>query len=121
MILSRQDETYYAATGSWIEDVRGYGPRSALDMAPDEAGETEEEKNYISLIAEDAPREANSTDAMLRILRERGLSSGKLALDNEGIRPSTRGALEAALPDVSFLERLESVSLDSPSEDGRRD
>ena len=104
LILSRQDETYYAATGSWIQDVRGYGPRSALDMAPGEAGATEEERNYISLIAEDAPREGNSADALLRILRERGLSNGKVALDNEGIRPGTRGALEAALPDVSFLD-----------------
>ena len=102
LILSRQDETYYAATGSWIGDVRGYGPRSALDMTPGEAVETEEERNYISLVAEDAPREANPVDALLRILRERGLLSGRVALDDEGIRPSTRGALEAALPNVSF-------------------
>ena len=104
LVLSRQDETYYAATGSWIEDVRGYGPRSALDMAPGEAGATEEERNYISLIAEDAPREANSVDALLRILRERGLANGRVAIDNEGIRPGTRAAVVAALPGVAFLD-----------------
>ena len=48
LIVSRQDETYYSSTGSWIEDVRGYGPRSALNMDPDEQGANEEEKNYLS-------------------------------------------------------------------------
>ena len=121
LIISRQDETYYAATGSWIQDVRGYGPRSALDMAPGETGSTEEERNYISLIAEDAPREANSVDALLRILRERGLSNGRVALDNEGIRPGTRGALEAALPGVSFLDASNLFRLIRLQKNGRRD
>ncbi len=104
LILSRQDETYYAAQGSWIEDVRGYGPRSALEMEPGERGVGEEERNYVSLIAEDAPREANPADALLRVLRERGVSGGRVALDQEGIRPATRGGVEAALPGASFLD-----------------
>ncbi|HJP13083.1 MAG TPA: aminopeptidase P family N-terminal domain-containing protein, partial [Nitrospinota bacterium] len=54
LIVSRQDETYYSATGSWIEDVRGYGPRSALDIEPGEQGATDEERNYLSLIGEGA-------------------------------------------------------------------
>jgi len=48
LIVSRQDETYYSSTGSWIEDVRGYGPRSALNMDPGEQGGNEEEKNYLN-------------------------------------------------------------------------
>lgn len=104
LIISRQDETYYAATGSWIEDVRGYGPRSALDVTPGEEGTTEEERNYLSLIAKDAPREANAANALLKVLRDRGLSRGRAALDQEGIRPGTRAGVEAALPDVSFLD-----------------
>ena len=104
LILSRQDETYYAAMGSWIEDVRGYGPRSALDVPPGERGANEEERNYVSLIAEDAPREGSATDALLRVLRERGLSSGRVALDGEGVRPSTRARAEAAVPGASFLD-----------------
>ena len=102
LIVSRQDETYYSATGSWIEDVRGYGPRSALDIEPGEQGATDEERNYLSLIAEGAPREANSVDALVRILRERGILKGKIAIDNEGIRPASRAGVEAALPGVSF-------------------
>jgi len=104
LIVSRQDETYYSATGSWIEDVRGYGPRSALNIEPGEQGATDEERNYLSLIAEDAPREANSVDALVRVLRERGISKGKIAIDNEGIRPVSRASLEAAVPGVSFLD-----------------
>jgi Xaa-Pro aminopeptidase len=102
LIVSRQDETYYSATGSWIEDVRGYGPRSALNIEPGEVGATQEERNLLNLIADEAPREANSTDALVRVLRERGISKGKIAIDNEGIRPTTRASLEAALPGISF-------------------
>ncbi|MFP6870856.1 MAG: Xaa-Pro peptidase family protein [Nitrospinota bacterium] len=103
-IVSRQDETYYSATGSWIEDVRGYGLRSALDIEPGEQGATDEERNLLSLVTDDAPREANSTDALVRVLRERGISKGKIAIDNEGIRPATRTSLEAALPGISFQD-----------------
>ncbi len=102
LIVSRQDETYYSATGSWIEDVRGYGPRSALDIEPGEQGTTDEERNYLSLIGEGAPREANSVDALVRVLSERGISTGNIAIDNEGIRPASRASLEAAFPDISF-------------------
>ena len=102
LIVSRQDETYYSATGSWIEDVRGYGPRSALDIEPGEQGATDEERNYLSLIGEGAPREANSVDALVRVLSERGISTGNIAIDNEGIRPASRAGLEAAFPDISF-------------------
>ncbi len=102
LIVSRQDETYYSATGSWIEDVRGYGPRSALDIEPGEQGTTDEERNYLSLIGEGAPREANSVDALVRVLSERGISTGNIAIDNEGIRPASRAGLEAAFPDISF-------------------
>ncbi len=104
LIVSRQDETYYASTGSWIEDVRGYGPRSALDIPPGEGGATDEERNYLSLIADDAPREANAADALTRLLRERGLTKGRVAIDNEGVRPATRAKVENALPDVSFQD-----------------
>ncbi|MFP6889522.1 MAG: Xaa-Pro peptidase family protein [Nitrospinota bacterium] len=104
LIVSRQDETYYSATGSWIEDVRGYGLRSALDIEPGEQGATDEERNLLSLVTDDAPREANSTDALVRVLRERGISKGKIAIDNEGIRPATRTSLEAALPGISFQD-----------------
>ena len=102
LIVSRQDETYYSASGSWIEDVRGYGPRSALNIEPGEEGATQEERNLLNLIADEAPREANSTDALVRVLRERGISKGKIAIDNEGVRPTTRASLEAALPGISF-------------------
>ncbi len=102
LIVSRQDETYYSATGSWIEDVRGYGPHSALDIEPGEQGTTDEERNYLSLIGEGAPREANSVDALVRVLSERGISTGNIAIDNEGIRPASRASLEAAFPDISF-------------------
>ena len=102
LIVSRQDETYYSATGSWIEDVRGYGPHSALDIEPGEQGTTDEERNYLSLIGEGAPREANSVDALVRVLSERGISTGNIAIDNEGIRPASRAGLEAAFPDISF-------------------
>jgi len=104
LIVSRQDETYYSATGSWIEDVRGYGLRSALDIEPGEQGATDEERNLLSLVTDDAPREANSTDALVRVLRERGISKGKIAIDNEGIRLATRTSLEAALPGISFQD-----------------
>ena len=104
LIVSRQDETYYSSTGSWIEDVRGYGPRSALNMDPGEQGGNEEEKNYLSLIAEDAPREESSVKALARILKERGIDKGKVAIDNEGIRPASRFAIEEMFPEISFID-----------------
>ncbi len=104
LIVSRQDETYYAAAGSWIADARGYGPRSALDVSPGEEGATGEERRYLALVAEDAPREANAAGALAGLLRERGLSRGRAALDQEGIRPATRAGVEAALPGASLLD-----------------
>ena len=104
LILSRQDETYYAYAGSWIEDVRGYGPRSALDLAPDARPETSEGQNYLRLAREDAPREPTAATALARLLRDRGFAKGKVAIDEEGIRPATRAQLESALPRVSFAD-----------------
>ncbi len=102
LILSRQDETYYACAGSWIEDVRGYGPRSALDLPPGTRAETAEEEKYIRLIEENAPREARAGEALVRLLRDRGLAKGRVAIDEEGIRAATRARVEEALPGVSF-------------------
>ena len=104
LIVSRQDETYYSSTGSWIEDVRGYGPRSALNMDPEEQGANDEEKNYLNLIAEDAPREETSVKALARILKERGIHKGRVAIDNEGIRPASRSAIEEMFPEISFID-----------------
>ncbi|MEE9240248.1 MAG: Xaa-Pro peptidase family protein [bacterium] len=104
LILSRQDETYYASSGSWIEDVRGYGPRSALDLSPDARPGTAEEQNYLRLVGEDAPREPGAAAALVRLLRDRDIAKGKVAVDEDGLRPATRARVEEALPGVSFLD-----------------
>ncbi|MEE9240923.1 MAG: Xaa-Pro peptidase family protein [bacterium] len=104
LILSRQDETYYASSGSWIDDVRGYGPRSALELAPEARAKTTEEEKYLQLVKEDAPREPDAAGSLIRLLVDRGLTKGKIAIDEAGIRPATRARVEDALPGVSFLD-----------------
>ena len=105
MIVSRQDETYYAAEGSWIADVRGYGAPSAMEIPPGEKPETPEEERLLRLLpGGGAPREGNSAAALLRLLQDRRLSKGRVALDGEGVKPPTRAKLASSLPDAEWLD-----------------
>lgn len=105
LIVSRQDETYYAADGSWIEDARGYGPPSAMEIPTGEKPRTPEEERLLRLLpGGGAPREGNPAAALLRVLGDRGLSKGRLALDEEGVRPATRARLADALPGAEWLD-----------------
>ncbi|OGL59642.1 MAG: hypothetical protein A3J27_15090 [Candidatus Tectomicrobia bacterium RIFCSPLOWO2_12_FULL_69_37] len=105
LIVSRQDETYYAAGGSWIADVRGYGPPSAMEIPPGARPETPEEERLLRLLpGGGAPREGNPAAALLRLLRDRGLSKGRIALDEEGLKPATRAKLASSLPGAEWLD-----------------
>lgn len=105
MIVSRQDETYYAAGGSWIADVRGYGAPSAMEVPPGERAGTPEEERLLRLLpGGGAPREANPAAALLRLMRDRGLGKGRVAIDEEGVKPATRARLASSLPGVEWLE-----------------
>jgi len=101
MIVSRQDESYYAASGSPIGDVRGYGPASAMALPDGARPENEEEERLLALLAN---READAAGALARVFRDRGLTAGRVAIDGEGVRPATREKLKAALPRLDLGE-----------------
>jgi len=115
LIVSRQDETYYAAEGSWIADVRGYGAPSAMEVPPGARAETPEEERLLRLLpGGGAPREGSSAAALLRLLKDRGLAQGRAALDEEGVKPATRAKLAASLPGVEWLEGQRSIGARFP-------
>jgi len=104
LIVSRQDESYYAAGGSPIGDVRGYGPPSAMELPPGARPEGSEEERLLRLVGGETPREPGAAAALVRLLKDRGFARGRVAWDAEGLRPATRARLAGALPGVSFLE-----------------
>jgi len=104
LIVSRQDETYLAARGTWIEDVRGYGGKGALELGPNAEPLDDEERKFLLVAENEALRESSAPASLVRLIRERGLENTRIGIDQEGMHPHTRSVLTEAFPNSEILE-----------------
>jgi Xaa-Pro aminopeptidase len=97
------------AADIWVRDLRLFGdPGLDMSIAPrDFPGEYQDLFRRL----QGSRSNATSTDAVLSVLQERGLSAGRIGLEMEGLPKTLREAIERALPraeiaDCSNLIRL---------------
>ena len=97
------------AADLWVRDLHIYGETGLDDTYPPAALPGEAERLYDVL---HGPRQnATPTEALLSILKARGLLGARIGLEMEGLNPPARQALNSALPqaevkDCSNLLRL---------------
>lgn len=93
----------------WVRDVHTYGGTGLDDSLPPAALPGEAERLYAVLHR--PGHNATPTEALLNILRARGLAKARIGLEVEGLTPPAKHALTDALPhavvkDCSNLLRL---------------
>lgn len=97
------------AADLWVTDLYTYGdPGLDVGLPPEQQDEVV--RRFTTLLS--SPKCApNATEALLRILRDRGVADGRIGLDAEDLAPQTRETIYKALPgahikDCSNLIRL---------------
>ena len=101
LILNRGDNTYYASYGGYAEKVYSYGGQG-LHITPDAWIPDAEMKRYIEL-NDSAGKHKTLLDGLLAALEARGISKGKVALDEEACGPELFRALKEKLPNCDFI------------------
>ena len=102
LILDRGDNTYFAAYGGYPERVYSYGGRPAIVIPEGYEPADEEQKVYMEL-TESGGRHKTILDALLAALKARGITRGRIALDEEGCPPALFESFQKALPGCEFI------------------
>ena len=97
------------ASELWVRDLHIFGDPGLDDSLPPGALSGNDQRIFDLLHA--PQRNATPTDALLSILKARGLTDARIGLNMEGLSSASRVAIEAALPkakikDCSNLIRL---------------
>jgi len=88
-------------SGTWISDVYFYGDLN-VDVA--KTDEVSEQTQRLINLYQAAEAESDAASALLKVLKERGLTRGVLALDTSAISPSLFGGLQRRLSDAKLVE-----------------
>ena len=96
-------------TDLWVRDVHIFGDHGLEDSMPLENLSDAEQRIYDVLHR--PQQNATPTDALLSVLKERGLTDARIGIEMEGLSPRAKTAIEAELPktqikDCSNLIRL---------------
>lgn len=86
-----------------IEDIVSYGSSTTVVPA-DPSKLVGYERALYELLLAHAETSSTPAEALVTILRERGLETARLALDERGISRRTAGALREALPRAEIVE-----------------
>jgi len=101
LLIYPGEATYVAAQMPWIDEVCTYGAPRTVRLTP-ESSPTEEEQRFAAVFDAAKHRGKEPAEALTRMLRVKGLASGVIALDHEGMAQEIKGALRAALPNAKF-------------------
>jgi len=95
---------HYVQWPSWIEDVYLHGP--AWDSGPEPLPEHPPELHRLYRVATIGAEKRSKTAgaALVRALRDRGLTRGVIAVDKEGMNPKELEHAMAELPDLQWKE-----------------
>lgn len=102
LILTRSDNTYYAAFGGYAERIYSYGGVPAVIFPENFTPQNDEQERYMEL-TESGGRHKTILDALLAALKARGITRGRIALDDEGCPPSLFAALREKLPQCEII------------------
>ena len=102
LIMNRADNTYYAAYGGHAENVYVWGGQANHIEPEGYEPHDEEMRRYRELHASGA-KHATLLDGLLAALRDRGITSGRIALDEEGCPDSLFATLKEKLPNCEFI------------------
>ena len=97
------------ASDLWVQDVHIFGDHGLDDSLPLPALSDAEQRIFDIL---HRPQDsATPTDALLSVLKERGLTDARIGIELEGLSPNAKNAIEVGLPkaqikDCSNLIRL---------------
>ena len=97
------------ATDLRVNDLQVYGD-PGLDYSFPCQPHTDLEKRFIHLLRE-KPRHANATEALIHVLKSRGLGDARIGLEMEGLPPATSEALRHALPQASIKDSTNLIRL----------
>ncbi len=97
------------ASGLWVQDVHIFGDHGLDDSLPMPALSDAEQRIFD--ILHKPQQNATAIDALLNVLKERGLTDARLGIEMEGLSPRAKNAIETGLPkarikDCSNLIRL---------------
>ena len=92
-----------------VNDLQVYGD-PGLDYSLPYQSHTELEKRFIHLLRE-KPRHANATEALIHVLKSRGLVDARIGLEMEGLLPAACEALRHALPQASIKDSTNLIRL----------
>jgi Xaa-Pro aminopeptidase len=102
LILTRSDNTYFAAYGGYPERIYSYGGIPGVIFPEDFEPANDEQKRFQEL-TESGGRHNTVLDALLAALKARGITRGRIALDDEGCPPSLFESLKKSLPGCEFI------------------
>lgn len=102
LVLTRSDNTYYAAYGGYAERAYSYGGKPAVIVPEGFTPKDKEQRAFLEL-TESGGRHKTILDALLASLEARGVTGGRIAVDEEGCPPSLFAALREKLPGCEIL------------------
>lgn len=100
VVMSVGDADQYLSAFPEVGPLYVYG--SFYREVPDVSGLTEQERRLKELTV-DAPWHPSPVEALIHALRDVGLRSGRVGIDEEGIAASVHSAVGAALPEVTLV------------------
>jgi Xaa-Pro aminopeptidase len=86
----------------WVKDVRVFGS-PGLDRSLPPAALSGDERRIYDLLVE-APRYASPAEALAGVLRDRGLTAGRLGIEAEGLPPERMEDIRQALPHAELRD-----------------
>ena len=97
------------ASDLWVRDVHIFGDHGLDDSLP--LGDLSGAEQHIFDILHRPQQNTTPTDALLSVLKERGLTDARIGIEMEGLPPRAKDAIEVGLPkaqikDCSNLIRL---------------
>jgi len=101
IVASLDEADLIVNSGTWIEDHRFYG-KSKVELG--QLDDPSEQTEALMKIYQEAKPEADGVSALLKVLDEKGLTKGVIALDPTGLTSSQYDYIKENLPDVNLID-----------------
>ena len=90
------------ATDLWVRDVHIFGDHGLDDSLP--LGDLSDAEQRIFDILHRPQDNTTPSDALLSVLKERGLTDARIGIEMEGLSPNAKSAIEAGLPKAQIKD-----------------
>jgi Xaa-Pro dipeptidase len=107
LVVARGDLAWVARYPSWMRDVYVFGNRHYAIHS--ETTMSEGETRFRRMLDDQDKHAETAGEVLVKLLKQDGLDSGRIALDEKGLSPATREAIGAGLPRATFLDAFELI------------